>query len=154
MKKIIVYVSYHHKNTEKVAKIFAATLKASMKRPEQVDPNDIPGYDLVGFGSGIYFFRHHRRLLKFARSLPQVSNKKAFMFSTSGAKKVSVIRRHAPLKKILESKGFEIVGEFNCPGFDSFGLSKLIGGLNKGRPNGDDLKNAQAFAEKLKAKTI
>jgi len=153
MKKLIIYVSYHHNNTEKIARIFASTLEADMKNPEQIDSNSLSAYDLIGFGSGIYFFKLHKSLLEFANRLSQSNNKKAFIFSTSGIKRTTVLKRHKPLKTILQSKGFEIIGEFNCAGFDNFGLLKIIGGINKGRPNDEDLKKAEAFAKNLKGKT-
>lgn len=37
---------------------------------------------------------------------------------------------------------------FGCTSFDTFSLLKLIGGLNKGRPNEKGFKNAIVFFEK------
>jgi flavodoxin len=150
MKKLIVYVSVHHNNTGKIARILANILEADIKNLEQIDSNSISAYDLIGFGSGIYFFKHHKNLLEFAKKLPPSKNKKAFIFSTSGITKMKFLIRHKPLKKILESKGFEVIGEFNCTGFYTVGLLRLIGGINKGRPNDEDFKQAEAFAKNLK----
>jgi flavodoxin len=147
MKKLIIYVSYHHNNTEKIARVIAKTLNADMKNLTQIDSNNLTMYDLIGFGSGIYFFKHHKNLLEFAKKIPQSKNKKAFIFSTSGS---AILKKHKPLKKILQSKGFEIIGEFNCAGYDNFGLLKIIGGKNKGRPNDEDIKKAKIFAKNLK----
>jgi flavodoxin len=152
MKKLIVYVSVHHNNTEKIARIFANTLEADMKNLEQIDSNSLSSYDLIGFGSGIYFFKHHKSLLEFANRLPPSKNKKAFIFSTSGLTRIKVLIRHGPLKTILQSKGFEVIGEFNCAGFDTVGLLWIIGGLNKGRPNDEDFTQAEAFANNLNDK--
>ena len=152
MKRLIVYVSVHHNNTEKIARIFANSLKADMKNLEQIDSNSLSTYDLIGFGSGIYFFKHHKSLLEFANRLPQSKNKKAFIFSTSGITRIKVLIRHGPLKTILQSKGFEVIGEFNCAGFDTVGPLRIIGGLNKGRPNDEDFKQAESFAKNLKEK--
>ncbi len=77
--------SYHHKNTEKIAKVFAKVLDAQIKTPQQVNPEELQEYDLIGFGSGIDSGKHHKVLLDFADKLPQVTNKKAFIFSTCGA---------------------------------------------------------------------
>lgn len=52
------------------------------------------------------------------------------------------------LKK-LEQKGFEVVGEFTCPGFDT---ALSAEGVNKGRPNENDLQKARDFALQLKIK--
>ncbi len=64
-----------------------------------------------------------------------------------GAAKVE--KDHLLLKQKLEAKGYKIVGEFSCKGFDTNSILKYIGGLNKGRPNSEDLKNAESFALKL-----
>ena len=106
--------------------------------------------DLVGFGSGIYGGRHHRLLLEFVDGLPRSDGKQAFIFSTSGGPNGS--KSHRRLKEALARKGFAILGEFSCKGFDTFGPFKLIGGLNKGRPNGQDLADAERFARELEDK--
>lgn len=54
------------------------------------------------------------------------------------------------LKETLQSKGYTIVGEFGCAGFNTNKFLKYFGGINKGRPNSEDLKHAEEFATKLK----
>lgn len=49
-------------------------------------------------------------------------------------------------------KGYTIVDEFMCPGFNTNSFLKLFGGINKGRPNAEDLKHAETFAKNLKKK--
>jgi flavodoxin len=44
-----------------------------------------------------------------------------------------------------------VVDEFNCKGFNTNSFLKLFGGINKGRPNDEDLRKAAEFASKLKA---
>jgi flavodoxin len=61
-----------------------------------------------------------------------------------------MLKFHKQVKEKLVAKGFEIVNEFNVAGFDTYGLLKIGGGLNKGRPNEDDLKQAEEFAFGLK----
>jgi flavodoxin len=56
------------------------------------------------------------------------------------------------LKDKLLKKGFDVIGEFNCLGFDTAGPLKAIGGLNKNRPNEKDLKKAQDFAREINNK--
>jgi flavodoxin len=152
MKSIVIYVSYHHNNTEKIAKSIAETLGAEMRKVQEIQPENLSEFNLIGFGSGIYYGKNDKTLLEFADKLPQVNEKKTFVFSTSGAKgKTS--KFHEKLKNTLTSKGYVISGEFNCPGFDTFGALRLVGGISKGRPNEEDLKNAQDFALSLKEKT-
>jgi flavodoxin len=152
MKNLIILFSYHHKNTEKIANTIAAALDAEVKTPDQVTPYSIADYDLVGFGSGIYLGKHHQSLLELADKLPQATNKKAFIFSTSGDT-TNPAKMHQKLREKLQAKGFTVVDEFNCAGFDTVGPLKLVGGIKKGRPNEEDLKKAEAFAQNLKQKT-
>ena len=145
----MVLVSYHHNNTEKLAEVMAKVLDAQIKTPEETNPEDLQQYDLIGCGSGIYAGRHHRTLRKLADELPRVVNKKAFIFSTcSNTKKAP--KYHSLLREKLQSKGYTIIGEFNCAGFITWGPYKIVGGLKKGRPNLDDLKLAEEFASRLK----
>lgn len=144
----MVYESIHHGNTEKVAKVMADVLKAELVKAKELDINLVAEYDLLGFGSGIYWGKPHKDLLHTIDSLPSLTNKQAFVFSTSGAGKKGSNKAHQLIKGKLIEKGFTIVGEFSCRGFDSFGLLKLIGGINKGRPNEHDLKEAEDFARR------
>jgi flavodoxin len=43
-----------------------------------------------------------------------------------------------------------ILDDFQCKGFNTNSFMKYLGGMNKGRPNTEDLKHAEEFAEKLK----
>ncbi|PWI46646.1 flavodoxin [Candidatus Heimdallarchaeota archaeon B3_Heim] len=151
MKSLLVLFSYHHKNTEKIAKVFAKILDAQIKAPKQINPDELQEYDLVGFGSGIYSDKHHKSLLNLADKIPQVTNRKAFIFSTSammGEDKVA--KDHSMLREKLRFKGYRIVDEFACKGFNTNSFLKYFGGMNKGRPNADDLIHAEEFAQSLK----
>jgi flavodoxin len=160
MKCLLIVYSYHHNNTQKVAEIFAKVLDAPIKTPQQTNPEELQDYDIVGFGSGIDTGKNYKELIDFADRLPQVIDKKAFVFSTSGMPvNISGQQRveeytskcHTTLKEILQSKGYMIVGEFGCAGFNTNKFLKYFGGINKGRPDEEDLKHAEAFVEKLKS---
>ena len=143
--------SYHHKNTEKIANVFAKILDAQIKTPQQINPEEFQDYSLIGFGSGIYDAKHHKDLLDLADKLPQVTNKNAFIFSTSAMMgKAKVAEDHSLLREKLQSKGYVIVDEFACKGFNTNSFMKYFGGMNKGRPNAEDLKHAEEFAQNLK----
>jgi flavodoxin len=147
MKSAVVYVSVEHKNTEKVARSIAEVLGADLVEAKDFDPATIPSYDLIGFGSGIFRGKFHAQLLKLVNELPQASSK-VFIFSTSGFGKTSY---HASLRKVLEGKGYRVVADFACKGWDTYGALKLLGGINKNRPNDNDLKLAGEFAKEMKA---
>ena len=150
MKSLLVLFSYHHNNTEKIANIFVKVLDAQIKTPQQINLEELQEYSLIGFGSGIYGGKHHEDLLDLADKLPQVTNRKAFIFSTSGVTKKRQPEMHLPLIEKLQSKGYMIIDEFNCKGFNTNSFLKWFGGMNKGRPNAEDLKHAEEFAQNLK----
>lgn len=161
LKSLMVVFSYHHKNTQKVAEVMAKVLDAQVKSPQQTALEELSQYDLVGFGSGIDSGKHYKELLDFAHNLPQVTNKKAFVFSTCGAPMKFmeldraeftryVAKNHSSLRKKLQSKGYMIIDEFSCAGFNTNSFNKLFGGINKDRPNAEDLKQAEEFAQNLK----
>ena len=151
MKPLLVLFSYHHNNTEKIANVFAKVLDAEIKTPQQLDPEELQECSLVGFGSGIYGAEHHKLLLDLADNLPQVTDRKAFIFSTS-TNLEPLSKTHSPLREKLRSKGYTIVDEFTCAGFNTNSFLKFFGGINKGRPNAEDLKHAEEFAQDLKRK--
>jgi len=106
-------------------------------------------YDLIGFGSGIYGGKFHQTLIQFIEGLPTFAGKQAFIFSTRGGAEG---HGHAALKEMLVNRGFSITGDFSCKGWLTAGPLKLFGGINKGRPNADDLEEARVFARGLKEK--
>ena len=150
MKALVIVYSYHHNNTEKVANVFAKVLDAEIKSPQKTDPNSLQEYDLLGFGAGIDSGKHYKPMLDFADQLPNVNGKKAFIFSTSGVSNPKYKAKiHTALRETLQAKGYLIVDEFNCHGFNTNSFLKVIGGMNKGSPNDEDLAAAEEFVKNL-----
>ncbi|OKP84781.1 hypothetical protein A3844_18530 [Paenibacillus helianthi] len=142
MKTLIIYKSVHRKNTEKLAKVMAEVMNADVAKVEDVRPEVLEGYDLIGFGSGIYASKLHNKLFKFIRKMP-ATDKKVFIFCTSGS---GEFKKKQLITEKLELKGCTIVAEFNCSGEFSplgFNLDK------KGHPDENDLKRARQFAQGL-----
>ncbi len=63
MRALIIHMSIHHGNTERIAKAMADALGADLKKPSEADAGALSPYGLIGFGSGIYFWKHHKALL-------------------------------------------------------------------------------------------
>ena len=152
---IIILESSENGASAKIARKIAGVLGARLISPDQVTPKEIQSYSLIGFGSGIFSQRHHSALFALAERLPELSGKKAFLFSTSGMSRQFTLAHgtediHTPLREKLQSRGFLVVGEFNCKGFNDNSFLKLFGGMNKGRPNMEDLEKAEIFALELK----
>ncbi|MHA1410248.1 MAG: flavodoxin family protein [Candidatus Odinarchaeia archaeon] len=155
MKTLIICQSVAHGNTLKIAKIIAEVLNAEIMKPQQVTQQTIKNFDIIGFGSGIFFGNFHKSLIKLLDQLDEVNDKPSFIFSTSGLREIPLINNfNKKFEKILREKGFKIIGKFSCRGFDNWGLLKLIGGIHKNRPNKTDLKKAKLFAENIKKLTI
>ena len=138
---LIIYHSEHHGNTKKIAKAMAEKINADILKAADVNLNKFKGYDIVGFGSGVYNGKLHKELSEILSKLSQQEDKKAFIFSTTGSKTYSSMA-HERFRPMLEEKGFEIIGEFSCLGFDT-ALTKE--GINKDRPNKQDIKDAENF---------
>jgi flavodoxin len=152
---LLVLVSLHHNNTGKVANIMAQVLNAHVKRPEHINAEELRNYDLIGFGSGIYDQKHHQSMLDLVEMLPNEPRKKVFIFSTSGISRKTCLKHalddpHTVIREKLRKKNCTVLDEFNCVGWNTNVFLKYFGGINKKRPNADDLTQAIEFAENLR----
>jgi len=142
MKTLIIYKSVHKMNTEKIAKAMAQVMNADLTKVENVHPEELAKYDLIGFGSGIYASKFHKKIYRFIEKQPSIS-KDVFIFCTSGSGKSE--EKHLFKEKLLE-KGCKVIGEFSCSGeFSPFGFHID----KKGSPDEDDMENAREFAKGL-----
>ena len=146
----IVCTSVHHGNTRRLAEAMASILGAVVleARPDALEvARTVP---MLGLGSGVFFGSHHERLCAFAQSLPSNGSGRAFLFSTcgSGYEIPRMVGRdyHRKLRRILADKGYRIVGEFSCKGYDTYGPLRRLGGIAKGHPNASDFEKARRFA--------
>ena len=108
MKTAIIYKSIHHGNTKKIASVMAKNLEADLFDLKDFKQDMIKEYDLIGFGSGIYFQEHHKKLLKFVDEMPLPMNKEVFIFSTRAAFLPfrNPLKYHTNLKNKLIDKNF------------------------------------------------
>ncbi len=156
---LLILASAPGGSTEKIARAMAVALGARVLSPSEATAADLSACAIVGFGSGIVDQKHHEALLSFVDALPPQEGRKAFIFSTSGVSRQVVLKHHiddphTTLREKLVGKGFAIAGEFNCAGFNANSFLKLIGGINKGRPNREDLARAEVFARGLVAAEV
>jgi len=145
MRVLIIYHSEHHQNTEKIARTMATKIEAEFKEAKDVTTEDINNNDIIGFGSGVYNGRLHKNLSEIIDKIPYQDNKKSFIFSTTGSLSYSRLA-HDRFIPLLIKKGFRIIGEFFCLGFDT-ALTRE--GINKDRPNEQDLEDAERFIESI-----
>jgi len=143
MKIAIVYYSKHHGNTKKLLDAIAVLDDVTLIDVTSDPAVELTGYDLIGFASGIYNSNFHASVLKFAeKNLPY--GRKVFFLYTCGMKRKNYTD---DIKRITVSKGAQVLGVYDCPGFDTFGPLKLIGGIAKGRPNNIDIAGAVQFVD-------
>lgn len=143
MKTAIIYHSFHHGNTEKLIRSFADGI--GIIPAKALADTDLSKYDLIGFASGIYAGKFAPKIYEVIRQHAS-EIKRAFLVYTSGSDNPKYGEK---MKTMLQNLGMEVIGIFSCPGYNTFGPFKLIGGINKGRPNTDDLQSYQQFIEKM-----
>ncbi len=148
MRAVIVYESLHHGNTKRVAGAMAGACGADLVHLGEGKTPDLQAYDLVGLGSGIYHSRHHPDLIAFAAKARCADGARAFLFSTAGVPVLSGLS-HRPLRAALEARGMPIVGELCLPGYDTYAIFGLVGGINRGRPGERELERAREFARSM-----
>ncbi len=124
VKSLVIVFSYHHNNTEKIANTCAKVLGAEVRTADR---------------------------------LQNAAGKKAFLFSTYGApafiaNREFIEKNHRQIREKLQAKGYTVIGEFGCAGWNTNSFLRFFGGLNKGRPNAEDLRNAEEFARSVKGK--
>ena len=143
MRTVIVYASVHHGNTEKLVKRIAEECQVDLiDAVKQLDA-DMSDYDMIGFASGIYFSKFHQSILEFAeKNLP--NDKKIFLICTYGGS-----ANYKSIEQILDEKRSKVIGKFGCKGYDTFGPFKLVGGIAKGHPDEEDIKNTVEFVKGL-----
>ncbi|MBK1809104.1 flavodoxin family protein [Clostridium sp. YIM B02505] len=145
MKAIIIYSSYHHGNTKKVALAMGEAINAEVIEEAQAKTIDFSKYDLIGFGSGIYAFGFNKKMVELIGNA-SLESKNVFVFSTNDS---GSTKNHKAVLDILNSKNANILGSFSCKGWDTFGPFKLIGGVSKNHPDEADLKAARDFVKNI-----
>lgn len=142
---LIIYYSYHHGNTEKIANSMAEISNAKVCTIDKINTVNLQEYDIIGFGAGIAYSKHYDKLLQAVGRL-NLQGKNVFVFSTSG---MGNAKYNSFLMELLKNAGATVVGNFACKGFDTYGPIKLIGGIAKGHPNNDDIAAAKQFIQKI-----
>lgn len=142
MKILLIIKSTHQQNTLKIAEAMSEVAPLTVVELENAKNYNFKEYDIVGFGSGIYYGKHDKELMEFIETL---CDKPAYSFviSTSGTNNYQ--KYNKALISLLKKKNKTVLGSFGCKGLDKFFVFKLFGGINKGHPNEDDFDTAQQF---------
>lgn len=141
MKIIIIYESKYYGNTKKLCEGIANKndniFSFDIVNNYNDFINEIDKYDLFIFASGIAFGNYYKNIRNFIKNFK--TNKKVFLIWTSGNSKQNYSKK---IKKLLSKNNIEVVGSYNCKGFEDIGPLKLFGGINKGFPNDKNIDEA------------
>lgn len=146
MKSLILYASPHHGNTKKVAERMAKKIGARLVDVTQEELPVLAGYRLIGLASGAYFGTLHKEIVRFAREAVFAPEQRVFLVGTCG---VGYKDYTYKVRLLLEERGVVCLGRFQCPGYDTYGPWKYLGGIRRGRPNAHDLQIAEQFIQQL-----
>lgn len=145
MKTAIIYYSKHHGNTKKLLDAIAAENEVDLIDVTAEKDGDLSGYDRIGIASGIYYSSFAKQILEYAsEKLPE--GKDIFLINTCGSPRKNYFDA---IRSIVQAKRCNEIGAYECLGFDTFGPFKLIGGIAKGHPTGDEIKGAVEFYKSL-----
>jgi hypothetical protein len=148
MKTLILYRSPHHGNTKKLLDAIARAYPDVDLCKAGEDAFDPARYDAVGIASGVYAGKPHRALRKALEGIAG-NGRMAFAVHTCGDKAGGKYGER--FLSLLRQSGFSPRGFYWSVGHDSFGPLRLIGGINKGRPDDDDMQGAVRFYASLNA---
>jgi flavodoxin/formate hydrogenlyase subunit 6/NADH:ubiquinone oxidoreductase subunit I len=152
-KSLIVYFSQGG-TTARTAQSIAAGLRTA---GYQVDlchlvdgqPPALDGYDLLGIGMPVHYFRPPFALTDYVEGLPHLGGLPAFTFVLHGT-----LRGDAgtAMRRLLARKGAREVGYFACRGDDYFlGYLKLGYLFSPDHPTAEELAQAEAFGQAVAA---
>ena len=151
IRTMILYRSKHHGNTKRVVDAIAAAFPGEVdmldvatvdKKHSQVD---LTSYHLIGIASGIYFGEIDRDLARVMQASVRSGDFVFSLLTYGGASKWY----GKDIDGICRATHANFLAGHGCPGFDTWGPYKLMGGMNKGRPNDEDIADMVAWYGKL-----
>lgn len=137
-KMLIIYHSEHHMNTKKLVEEASKGLDILCTSIDDFNESLLDGVTIVGLASGIFYGRHHKKLIEFVENFHDLlSNKQVYVIYTAGSNNQQL---GSYLCNKLDYYNITTLGTFNCLGWDSYGPYKLIGGLYKNHPTQEDIE--------------
>ncbi|MDF2699911.1 MAG: flavodoxin [Haloplasmataceae bacterium] len=141
----IIYASVHHNNTKKLVEGIALKCDVDLFDVFEASNIDLTHYKIIGFASGIYMSAFHKSLFDFIENHTDLPNKSFLMYTSgSGSQKYA-----ETFKKQLEMQNITVIGVYNCKGYDTYGVWKLIDGISKKHPSQKDISKGIDFIDKV-----
>lgn len=143
MKVLIIYKSMHHQNTYRLVKHLHDKYGYDLINVDEInDSTNFDEYIYIGIASGIYGFEFSKEITELIKK-GKIKNKKMFILYTSAMDKDSFSKNI--IKEV--SKENELKGVYHTKGFCTFAFFKWFGGVNKNRPNENDLATLDLFID-------
>lgn len=148
---VILYRSKHHGNTKKLVDALVAahpeidTIDVATLGKDEYP--DLSPYHIIIVGSGIYYTKFDKDVLRVCDHCLRDGDNVIGLMTYGGAAKYN----GGDLDGVCRLKMATLMCTYGCPGFDTYGPFKLVGGMNKGRPNQEDIDGAVAFYDKFLA---
>ncbi|WP_102337945.1 flavodoxin domain-containing protein [Collinsella provencensis] len=149
LKTVILYRSKHHGNTKKLVDAVAAAHPeitvidvASLGKREYPD---LSPYHIIAFASGIYYGKFDADIRRIAEECLRDGDNVIGFITYGGNDK----HNGRELSGICRLKFANLLSVYGCPGFDTYGPFKFVGGMNKGRPNEEDIAGAVEFYDRI-----
>ena len=150
MTKCLIFYFSKGGTTEKVAKSIAEGLIGSECQVDLCNIKDsglpdIKGYDLLGIGAPVYYYRLPSNVIDTLKSLPDLGGMPYFTFLLHGTYRFDT---DVTINKILSSKNAYQVGFYHC-----YGEGYFIGYLKRGvlfspnHPTLNELEQAEKFGK-------
>ena len=149
LKAAIVYYSATG-STFKVARAIHRGMKATMDcdliKIKKADPKKIAGYDVIGLGGPIWYFRETANLKAFVYKMPEMEGKPVFLFCTHGCEPIGFFDS---LGQAVKKRKMSIIGWNDWFGDVSHVLHMPKPYLTNGHPDAIDLSQAESFGGEM-----
>ena len=155
-KCLIVYFSQGG-TTARTARSIAAGLRTAGYQVDLHDLTDNPppaldGYDLLGIGMPVYYYRPPFTMTDYVQSLPHLAGLPAFTFLLYGTFRGDA---GTAVRRLLARKGAREVGYFTCRGDDCFlGYLKQGYFFSPDHPTAEELAGAEVFGQEVAARAV
>jgi flavodoxin/NAD-dependent dihydropyrimidine dehydrogenase PreA subunit len=150
-KSLIAYFSQSG-TTAKVAESIATGLRregyqVDLHNIKEKQQPDLSGYDLLGIGSPVYFFRPPFIVTDYLKSLPDLGGLPTFTFVLHGTYRFDTGKS---IRRVLVRKGARDVDYFHCHGADFFlGYIKQGYLFSPDHPTPEELSLAEDFGSQV-----
>jgi flavodoxin/NAD-dependent dihydropyrimidine dehydrogenase PreA subunit len=152
MKKGIILYSSQNGSTQKVAEKICKGLnengcQASILEIDVTTPKHFVGFDFVGIGSPVYYFRSSYLVMDYIDSIADLSNKPIFTFATYGSEigdGANWLRKKLVKRKAIDIGHFRCQGKHLFPGYTSRGYI-----FSPESPTEKELSKAEIFGKTI-----